>query len=219
MDAQLHDFIRNPSWELGTLLIEKYSGQISETRLSFINKHQNSFTLEMLIEELSQIARQQPQPEDPKPIAPDPVERHEKAYHVEFRLPAKEDLPKDLVELRENVIALLRSQQEGRGVLKALAYAKDTDKKSMYEVAGTILSKESQLQKAYILLDYYARHKKHYPGTEPKSDLDRIKDLVRRQIINYTYINKYKKSPKPEVQAEITRRQAELDELNKWLDE
>ena len=219
MDAQLHDFIRNPSWELGVPLIEKYKKDIPEFRKKIIEAHRNSFALDMLYSHLLEISEKQEKPTAPESIAKDPEKVKEKAYRVEYRLPLPENLPTDLVELREQVITMLRSQQEARGVLKVAAYHKDPDERALNEIARGILRTESDLQDAYLRLDYYDRYKKYLPGTEPVTGIERIKELVRRQIINYTYINKYKKSSKPEILVEVERRQEELNELKKWLDE
>lgn len=221
MDAELHDFLRYPDWERGTPLADKYADAINAARLGFIQKHQNSFTLDMLVQELTAIGDLQPRPAAPEPVKADPLPRTEKTTRFDYSLPDAEDLPQDLAELREQIVAWLRLQQEDRGVLKAIAYGEeDADTgKALNKVAGSILRTEEQLQEAYARLDYYKRHGKYMPGSEPKDAMDRIKDLIRRQITNYTYINKYKKSAKPEVQAEIEKRRLELKELKAWLDE
>jgi hypothetical protein len=91
--------------------------------------------------------------------------------------------------------------------------------KRLYALGTTIRNAEHELQDLYARLDYWNRHRKRLPGTEPETPMERIKGLVRRQVANTQYISKYKKSTDAHYVAEIAKRRAELDELNTWLDE
>jgi len=218
MDAALHDFLRNPSWDASAHIIEQYSQYIPDFRLKMIAKHQNEMILDMLCDLLQPIAASQKKPDPPKLRAKKAKKPPKRAKAV-YELPDAKDWPADLVELRSQVVRWLREQQSIHGTLQYMAYeTPDTDGGKMYQYCERMVKVEDQLQDAYMRLDYFKSNKKYLPGTEPMSQSERMKYLLKWQPRDVSYIRRFKNSKDDKVQKELSIRSQRIAEIKSIID-
>lgn len=218
MDAELHDFVRIPTWAAGLKMLEKYSDALPATTRSMAKAHQNSLTLDMLHAACKIIADKQPKPPAPKPRVEVKKSKNQQV-RVSYTLPEDAKLPSDLIALKADVITWLSEQRDIRGRLRQLAYDGQDHSKVLYRLSAEIVRIETMLQDAYARLDYYARMDAYLPGTEPVTKAQRLVYLLQRQQNHKDYIRRYGNSEKERQQREVVRRTNELAELKTLLNE
>lgn len=218
MDAELHDFVRIPTWAAGLKMLEKYSDALPVTTRMMAKAHQNSLTLDMLQMACRSIAAKQPKPPAPKPRVEVKKAKNQQV-RVTYTLPDDEKLPADLIALKQDVITWLSEQRDIRGRLRQLAYDGQEHGKELYRLSAKVVRIETMLQDAYARLDYYARIGEYLPGTEPVTKEDRLVYLLQRQRNHKDYIRRYGNSDQERQQREVVRRKNELAELKTLLNE
>lgn len=218
MDAELHDFVRIPTWPAGLKMLEKYSKDIPGTTRSMAGAYQNSLTLDMLVAACKIIANKQPKPPTPQPRVILNKAKNEQA-RVSYALPDDAKLPADLIELKNDVVAWLAEQRDIRGRLRQLAYDGKEHGKELYSLSAKVISRETLLQDAYARLDYYDRMGEYLPNTAPVPKADRLVHLLQSRQNHKDYIRRYGNSDKERQQKEVLRRKNELAELKNLLNE